>query len=453
MSIQQKGESRYCTFAWHGRRYTFGIGKVSDKEAREKDVQVKYLLGLLKKGHRALPPGVTIAEYVQYDGHPPATAAVRTTLVELRDRFLASHENGSSEQTTIDSYRLHFKHLVKHFGPEFPVVGLELPDLQGYVDKRAQAKRANGNRLSPATIHKEIVTLRTAWNWGAAMKLVEGRFPSKGLRFPKGKEKPPYMTRQQIERRISAGALSKTEQAELWDALYLTPDEIDKVLTHVKAKARHPWIYPAVCFVAHTGARRSEMMRVLIEDVDFVENEVTLRAKKDRRGRTTTKRVKLSAELATALREWLQVHPGGLYLFCPSATVARSKKRSRLTGFKDQKTRATTVAGRLATVRKREPVPVGPLTANETDKHFDRTLAGSDWDIVKGWHVLRHSFISALASKAIDQRVIDEFVGHSTEEQRRRYRHLFPTVRQDAINAVFGAAALPRDTVPIQRAG
>jgi hypothetical protein len=38
----------------------------------------------------------------------------------------------------------------------------------------------------------------------------------------------------------------------------------------------------------------------------------------------------------------------------------------------------------------------------------------------------------------VDQRIIDDLVGHSTEEQRRRYRHLFPDVKQQALLGVFG---------------
>ena len=57
---------------------------------------------------------------------------------------------------------------------------------------------------------------------------------------------------------------------------------------------------------------------------------------------------------------------------------------------------------------------------------------------LRSWHVLRHSFISALASNGTDQRVIDEFVGHSNEEQRRRYRHIFPAVKEKAIADAFG---------------
>ncbi len=58
--------------------------------------------------------------------------------------------------------------------------------------------------------------------------------------------------------------------------------------------------------------------------------------------------------------------------------------------------------------------------------------------MLKSWDVFRHSFISAMASKGVDQRMIDELVGHSTEEQRSRYRHLYPDVKQEAMRQVSG---------------
>jgi integrase len=67
-----------------------------------------------------------------------------------------------------------------------------------------------------------------------------------------------------------------------------------------------------------------------------------------------------------------------------------------------------------------------------------RTLAGSKWEVVRAWQVLRHSFISACASRGVEQRLIDEWAGHTTEEMRRRYRHLYPSVQREAIASVFG---------------
>jgi integrase len=70
--------------------------------------------------------------------------------------------------------------------------------------------------------------------------------------------------------------------------------------------------------------------------------------------------------------------------------------------------------------------------------YFDRALRVSKWNVLRGLHVFRHSFISAMASSGIDQRIIDSFVGHCTEEQRRRYAHLYPNVQQQAMQNVFG---------------
>jgi integrase len=147
---------------------------------------------------------------------------------------------------------------------------------------------------------------------------------------------------------------------------------------------------------------------------------VLIREKKRSRKQRTTRHVSLSPSLTSVLRDWLAVHPGGPHLFCQQGVVARSKKRSSTTGHKGQKDRATTLKGRVAEVRRRERLGLTALTKDEAHDHFKRTLVGSKWEVLKGFHVLRHSFISCLAAAGVDQRIIDEFVGHQTDEQRRR---------------------------------
>ena len=117
----------------------------------------------------------------------------------------------------------------------------------------------------------------------------------------------------------------------------------------------------------------------------------------------------MSSLLNETLRDWQSVHPGGPHTF---AILDPSDLRR-------------TNAAR-------------PLTRDEVHYHFQQILKDSRWKVLSGWHCLRHSFISNLASNSVDQRLIDEFVGHSTEEMRRRYRHLFPDVKKAAISSVFG---------------
>jgi integrase len=413
-SIQRRGDSYYCQFRYGTQRRTFSIGKVTDAEADAWVGKVAHILMRVKQRLLTVPSDCDIVDFILADGRAPTTplptgSGERITIGKLRDRYFETHSNGTLEQSTLDGIRLHFKHLVSTLGDRFPVQELTLSDLQKHVDRRAKMAGMNG-KLSPATIRKEIVTLRTAWNWAVHMDLVSGRFPNRGLRFPKLDEKPPFQTWTEIERRIAAGGLSLKQAADLWDALYLQPSEISQLLEYVRAKGTQPWVFPYVATAAHTGARRSELLRVGIGDVDFGDNTILINEKKRAKGKRTTRRVAMTAFLRGVLEGWLDEHPGGQKLFCQAVGVVRSRTR---------RTEST------------------PVTSDEAHDHFKRTTASGKWRVLKGVHALRHSYISALASKGVDQRIIDELVGHVTEEQRRRYRHLLPDVKQRAVSAVF----------------
>jgi integrase len=211
----------------------------------------------------------------------------------------------------------------------------------------------------------------------------------------------PFQTWDEIQTIIDRGGLTAVEQKELWDCLFLTTPQISEVLEVVKKNARYPFLYPMFVLAAHTGARRSEMMRSRVEDFDFESRTVLIREKKkDKSVQITYRRVPMSPLLAQVMKEWFARHPGGMYTFCLQANQM--------------------------------------LKQTFTTKGFRRSLKGSKWVRLRGFHVLRHSFASNLAAKGIDQRVIDEFMGHQTEAMRKRYRHLFPDQRQKTIEVVFG---------------
>ena len=411
-TLQQRGNSFRVLFVWHGKRCAFTIGKVEPSEAEAKLAQAEYLLMRLKQRLLALPPGCDIETFLRYDGHPPATydngspqARPQWFLGDFTELYLASNAP-SLEASTVYGIKGHFKHLKRTYGDRYPVAELTLAELQKHVDRRAK-DRYRKKPIGAATIFKEIVSLRTAWNWGVRMDYLSGRFPAAGLRFPKTDEKPPFMTRAEILRRIASGAKPK----EMWPCLFLTITEIQELLTHVQKQASHAFLYPMLCFAAHTGARRSELLRAEVGDVDLVGETVLVRERKRVRGKRTTRRVPLSPFLGEVLKGWLANHPGGSLLFCQSVRVARSRKD------------------------RSKPAPLTPCEAHH---HFRRVLKKSPWKVLRGYHVLRHSFISACVMKGTDQRLIDTWVGHTTEEQRRRYTHLYPAVEQRAIRSVFG---------------
>jgi hypothetical protein len=46
--------------------------------------------------------------------------------------------------------------------------------------------------------------------------------------------------------------------------------------------------------------------------------------------------------------------------------------------------------------------------------------------------------ISCMVAAGIDQRIIDDIVGHCSKEMRRSYPHLTPEVKRRSVDAVFG---------------
>lgn len=396
-SVQERAGKFRIQFRFNGRRESLNLGKVTERAAAGRAAKIEEVLSLLGTGYLQLPPGIDVVEFVRHDGKPPAPnpgeplVKFGATLGVLRDRYLGACR-GSLETNTVALLEIHFRHLVRTLGEALPLKELGLASLQRHADRRK-------GTVSATTIRKEFITLRSAWNWGVPMKLVVGPFPPlKAVKLPKQDEKPPFMT------------WAEAERSGQWDALYLTVIETAELLKHVKERAVQPWVYPMCVLAAFTGVRRSELLRALAADVDLEAGVITVRERKRCKGQRTTRRVPLAPVVKQTLCDWLAVHPGGDTLFTQHE-VERSKKC--------------------------RPAPIA-VTPSEAHDHLKRCLAGSKWGVVRGYHLFRHSFISACASKGIDQRFIDEWAGHSTEEQRRRYRHLFPSIQQAAIRNVFG---------------
>ncbi len=433
--LESRNGSWRIVFRYKEGRFAFTIGEVSPADAAVHKASTEELLRLLKRKLIDIPAGCSIEDFMFYRGKPPehvvstSTGKKDLTLAELRDAYLQSQEK-KLEQTTLDGIRLHFEHLTRILGPKRLIRPLMRPDLQKYVDKRSEEwidpniyRRKRREKLaqakpkrkfkkprppkvvppdkplrhpSAATIRKEIISLRTAWNWARRHLALAEEFPGTGLDYAKVEEGLPFMTWNEAEARIAAG----DDPEKVWDCVYLRPGEIVELLEWVKARPVSPWVYPMFVFAAHTGARRSEIVRVLPSDVDLAGEVVTIREKKRDKTKLTTRRVPLTPFLKEVLAGWMKTRGKGKTLFCKTNGNA--------------------------------------ITPREAHNYFQRGLRVSRWSVLKGWHVFRHSFISALASKGVDQRIIDDLVGHSTEEQRRRYRHLFPDVKQKAVIGVFG---------------
>jgi integrase len=405
--MRKKGDGWHCTFRFRGKRYYFAAGNLTEPQAEAKGSEVDETLDLIERGRLTVPDGVSLEDFVAAGGKTPVVSSRPESITarQLFDQYLKTHGNGTIEASSLKTATTHLNQVAGSLGDRFRIQALAVLHLQEHVDRR----RKKG--LAAVTLKKEIATLRACWNWAAHGGLLKGAFPARGLRFPKEEEQEPFRTFAEIEAIIAAEKPDDERREALWQALYLTRPELEAFLAHVRQNATLPWVYPMVVFAAYTGARRSEMLRALASDVDLSGGVVTIREKKRVVGKRSTRTAPITPRLAEAIREWLAMRPESPFLFCQAEKVSRSR------------------------TRRDGPTAV---TKDEAHDHFKRAISGSKWASLRGYHVLRHSFISALASEGVDQRVIDEIVGHQSEEQRKRYRHLYPRVMRDAISRVFG---------------
>lgn len=410
LQTDPSGTYHIC-FRFGGRRYKRSLKTKEARKAESKRRRLEENLELVASGRLDVPETADPPVFLLSDGklnHRPEREE-RLRLNDLFHRYFAAIPDGNLEASTVEGMKTHQRHLERHLGTRLFVDSICRETLQDYVHERSKANGIRGRKLSPATIKKELVTLRTVWNWALVEGLVKLPFMLKGVRFPKFDEKPRFQTWDEITRQIACGYLSDAEILDLWDCLFLDREQVEELLDYVQKHATHAFIYPMFVAAAHTGARRSELMRSRL--LDFDHTYVTIREKKRVRGQRSTRRVPLSDRLAEAIDQWKSKHPGGPFTFS-LPEIARSKK-------------------------SRESL--GEMTRDEANHHFQRTLLGSKWSVLRGWHCLRHSFCSNCAAEGLEQRVIDSWVGHTTESMRRRYRHLFPSREREAIQRVFSS--------------
>jgi len=383
-------------FRLHGRKFGQTLDAASEENAKLILASAEKTLALIAEGRVAIPPGADIGLFVATDGRitQKPTQGNLLPLGELFDEYVTGNPDGHLEDSTLLTMRIHLKHAARVLGKNTPLGSLTFDDLQNYINRRTKEKNRQGNKISPVTVRKEINTISGMWSWAASHGKVKGGFPGKKLKYPSTKEAPRFQTWHEIERQIKNGA-----DESLWDSLFLSPDEVEKVLKHVEKHGAKPYVHPMLLTAAHTGARRSELIRSRAEDIDFKAKTITINERKRERGHHGTRSVPMSPTLAKTLKKWLGSRTSGPTFQCKDGL---------------------------------------PLTRDEAHTHLQMSLADSKWKVIKGFHTFRHSLASNLAMKGIDQRVIDEIIGHSTEAVARRYRHFAPNFKRNAVQSVFG---------------
>ena len=249
-SIRQESTGTFhVTFRINGTRFKRSLQTKKQSRAEDRRDEVNETLRLIKNGRLCVPSGVCPGAFVMADGNAELLHLVDSkidsgpkTIRQLFKKFFGALPEGSLENSTLTTMRVHQRHLEREIGANKSLSSLAHADLQFYVNQRSKQdsqfiqvkatddKPAKRKKVTAATIRKEIVTLNSIWIWARDNDFVDRPLPKKGLKYKKGKEKPPFQTWQEIERKIQLDGLSDCEADELWHCLYLSRQQVQQML-------------------------------------------------------------------------------------------------------------------------------------------------------------------------------------------------------------------------------
>ncbi|MEO2012655.1 MAG: tyrosine-type recombinase/integrase [Pirellulaceae bacterium] len=414
-SLQQRGNTYHIAFRFDGRQISRSL-KTSDRDEADHRLNcVQRLLYRLETGQEEVPQGVDVIDFILSDGR----AKRQTVLAEEADplpfgegaeRYLVSRK-GRDAISYIDSQRTHLRHLQSYLNEVYPST-VYCRDIGYTVLKRFQDHRLLIR--DPSTVQRERNSLRNFFAWCLSENVTKTSPAIHLEAITSGRDLDPFRTKGEILEIIERGGLTYEELRAYWESLYLRLSEVGEAINVARHQGDHDHCYLLHAIPAYTGMRRGEVLRLKWPDI--LGGYLIARSRKQSRSKKETmRRIDLHPELQRILTDWKSRSSSGQFVICDADG--------------------------------------GPIGVDVANRRFWKPLRGSEWCLDSkrnhfciGFHTYRHSFASNMAARGVDQRIIDGYMGHTTEAMRRRYRHLFPESRQHAIRQLnfFGKGIEPR---------
>jgi integrase len=394
--MTKKGEWFVARFTWGGKEYKKSLKTKDEDDASAALRDIENRIHDLHRQKTQVPAGVDPGDFIVWGDAAKVksrTSPLTPTFETLTKSYLAA-QKGFKAESTILTERIHLATATAALGNMAKVLVDQI-----HHKHIAAILRQRFQEVSDTTVKKERQTLISIFAWAVQEEILVAS-PAAGLPVIKAdRDRPRFRTLEEIEAMLTQGGLDDAQITEIWECLYLTPVEIGEILALVKQQSNPDYVLPMFALIAYAGMRRGEMLRLRWLDVDFRQKLITARSlKQSRQKRETSRDIDMHPELEAILMAYHAKRHKGQYVIClPKATESLAKEQA--------------------------------IDA------FHKALSGTRWErkmpsgkkkIVIGFHTFRHSFASNLAVAGVDQRVIDQWMGHMTEEMRCRYRHLCP---------------------------
>jgi len=396
-------------FRYQGKEFKKSLKTRSEDAAKAALHVVELTIHRLHTGQAQIGEGIDPGDFIVSGGTwvaprpSPALLPSFPTTRQLIERYLSAKQ-GQVSENYLNSQRTHLGHLSKFLGQsaDEPCNKVNRTTLENFLRDRKKIRDGE-------TVNREQVTLKSFYDWIALQDDISSfPFPAEKLpRFKGSRDRDPFKTFDEIEATIARGGFEERQVLEQWESLYLDPSRIALLLTLVQQRAPGGMSFLLHAIPAYTGMRRGEIIRLSWADVDLAHDYIIARSRKQSRSQQVViRRIDLHPELKSHLVKWKHARPKGQQLF-------------------------NSVKGDES------------LNVDQANALFWQPMRGTNWclDSKRNWfkigfHTYRHSFASNLAAANVDQRMIDEFMGHTTEAMRKRYRHLYPSKRREAIETL-----------------
>ncbi|WP_352426187.1 site-specific integrase [Aminomonas paucivorans] len=296
-------------------------------------------------------------------------------------------ENRRSGDATI-------KRILASFAPLLP---LPVQDLTPLRLERWRSDRRRGGTLKAATLNRDVGSLKAALNWGAKHGILAHN-PIAGMEMLQERDseaKVRYLSEDERSRLFAA--LDEREERlrqerERYNAWLQERKEPPKPDLRTVAFADH--LKPMVILSLNTGIRRSSLFGLEWRDVDFDNENLTVRAAVAKAGKTY--HVPLNRAALDMLRKW------------------RGQSRGNGLVFPSPKT--------------------GGVFEN-CDSSWVGVLKDAGIENFR-WHDMRHDFASHLVMAGVDLNTVRELLGHANLTMTLRYAHLAPEVKRRAVGVL-----------------
>lgn len=381
-----KSRKYYISFSWNGQRHKRSTGSSNLEAARRAQRIVNGKVEQLKAGLIRAPHSVAVSEFIFDDKQEPDTVQADCSLPTFIEHYLQEVAPPNKAPSTCLTEKVHISHLQQFIGHRRVerLTDLNRDFFEAYKRWRHQAGRRS------VTINKELGTFSTMLNVAVKSDLLDENPLSNVKRLKDDGTFEPFRTGKEIEEILANGEYSAEQIAEMRGNRYLDEEEIHRLLELVRNSKIHAFIATA----AYTGMRFSEIERLKWSDVDLDHQRILARGYKgSNQQRESPRHISLHPNLAEILTELRETS-------CSSLVFGDEEGQPRTKYF--------------------------------FYYHVKRLTDGTEFEGIR-YHNLRHSFCSNLATRGVDQRFIDAWVGHQTETMRKRYQHLSPDKQQEAI--------------------